>query len=111
MKKTVTLEAIDPIEIYGVGNKILTEFCSYFPHLKVVARGNELILDGKVEVANLIVYADNGSKTKTSLCALQIQTIAITVQFVKTLQSSLGSSQLGCSLSLHGSQLFGSILT
>ena len=47
MKKTITLEAIDPIEIYGVGNKILTEFCSYFPHLKVVARGNELILEGK----------------------------------------------------------------
>ena len=47
MKKTITLEAIDPIEIYGVGNKILTEFCSYFPHLKVVARGNELILDGR----------------------------------------------------------------
>ena len=47
MKKTITLEAIDPIEIYGVGNKILTEFCSYFPHLKVVARGNELILEGR----------------------------------------------------------------
>ncbi len=46
MKKTITLEAIDPIEIYGVGNKILTEFCSFFPHLKVVARGNELILEG-----------------------------------------------------------------
>ena len=46
MKKTITLEAIDPIEIYGVSNKILTEFCSYFPHLKVVARGNELILEG-----------------------------------------------------------------
>ena len=47
MKKTITLEAIDPIEIYGAGNKILTEFCSYFPHLKVVARGNELILEGR----------------------------------------------------------------
>ena len=47
MKKTITLDAIDPIEIYGVGNKILTEFCSYFPHLKVVARGNELILEGR----------------------------------------------------------------
>ena len=47
MKKTITLEAIDPIELYGVGNKILTEFCSYFPHLKVVARGNELILEGR----------------------------------------------------------------
>lgn len=47
MKKSIRLEAIDPIEIYGVGNKILSEFCSYFPHLKVVARGDELILEGK----------------------------------------------------------------
>lgn len=47
MKKSICLEAIDPIEIYGVGNKILSEFCSYFPHLKVVARGDELILEGK----------------------------------------------------------------
>lgn len=47
MKKTITLEAIDPVEIYGAGNHILEEFCSYFPGLKVVARGNELILDGK----------------------------------------------------------------
>ena len=47
MKKTITLEAIDPIEIYGAGNKILSEFCSYFPHLKIVARGNELILEGR----------------------------------------------------------------
>lgn len=47
MKKTIVLEAIDPIEIYGPGNRILEEFCNYFPTLKVVARGNELILDGK----------------------------------------------------------------
>ena len=47
MKKTIALEAMDPIEIFGVGNKILEEFCSYFPGLKVVARGNELIVEGK----------------------------------------------------------------
>ena len=49
MKSTITLEAIDPIELYGAGNKILEEFCSYFPSLKVVARGNQLRLDGKPE--------------------------------------------------------------
>ena len=38
---------MDPIEIFGVGNKILEEFCSYFPGLKVVARGNELTVEGK----------------------------------------------------------------
>ena len=47
MKKTITLEAIDPIEIYGPGNKILNEFCTYFPSLKVVARGDEILLDGQ----------------------------------------------------------------
>ncbi len=47
MKKTITLDTVDPIEIYGAGNRILEEFCSYFPGLKVIARGNELILDGK----------------------------------------------------------------
>ena len=47
MKKTIKLEAIEPIEIYGAGNRILSEFCSYFPHLKVVARGDELILEGQ----------------------------------------------------------------
>ena len=47
MKKTIQLEAMDPVEIFGVGNKILMEFCSYFPHLKVTARGSEIILEGR----------------------------------------------------------------
>jgi len=46
MNSTIKLEAIDPIDIYGPGNRILTEFCAYFPHLKVVARGNEIKLNG-----------------------------------------------------------------
>ena len=46
MRKTIKLEAIDPVEIFGAGNKILEEFCSYYPELKVVARGDEIILDG-----------------------------------------------------------------
>ncbi len=47
MKETIRLEAIDPIEIYGPGNRILEEFCTYFPGLKVVARGDEIILEGR----------------------------------------------------------------
>jgi len=46
VRKTITLDAVDPVEIYGAGNKILSGFCSYFPHLKVVARGSTIILDG-----------------------------------------------------------------
>ena len=47
MRKTIKLEAMDPVEIYGAGNKILEEFCTYFPGLKVVARGTDIILDGR----------------------------------------------------------------
>lgn len=46
MKKTLTLDAIDPIEIYGPANRLLEALCAYFPKLKVVARGNELLLEG-----------------------------------------------------------------
>ena len=48
-KDTIRLEAIDPIEIYGPANKNLEALCSYFPEMKVVARGNEIILEGSAE--------------------------------------------------------------
>lgn len=43
---SIKLEALDPIEIYGPGNRNLEALCSYFPDLKVVARGDEIILEG-----------------------------------------------------------------
>ena len=46
-RQSIKLEAIDPIDIYGPANKNLEALCSYYPELKVVARGNEIILDGK----------------------------------------------------------------
>ena len=47
MKKTIHLESVDPVELYGPGNRILNEFCTYFPGLKVVSRGHDLILEGR----------------------------------------------------------------
>ena len=38
MKKTLTLD--------GPANRLLEALCAYFPKLKVVARGNELLLEG-----------------------------------------------------------------
>ena len=46
-KETIKLESMDPVEIYGPANKNLEALCTYFPELKVVARGNEIILDGQ----------------------------------------------------------------
>lgn len=45
-KETIRLEAIDPIEIYGAANRNLEALCTYFPNLKVAARGNDIHLDG-----------------------------------------------------------------
>ncbi len=46
MKKTVKLENIDPVEIYGAGNRVLEALCGWFPQLRVIARGDEIILEG-----------------------------------------------------------------
>lgn len=52
-RQTITLEAIDPVEIFGAGNRILEALCSYFPELKVTARGTEIILEGKQDDIDL----------------------------------------------------------
>ena len=46
MKKTVKLENIDPVEIYGAGNRVFEALCGWFPQLKATARGDEVFLEG-----------------------------------------------------------------
>lgn len=45
--KEILFEHIDPAEAFGVHNKHLKTLQSHFPNLKIVARGNQLILTGK----------------------------------------------------------------
>ena len=45
-EKTITLEEMDPMEIYGVNNRILDRIKRYFPKLKIVARGSDIYLEG-----------------------------------------------------------------
>ena len=52
-RQTITLEAIDPVEIFGAGNRTLEALCSYFPELKVTARGTEIMLEGKQDDIDL----------------------------------------------------------
>ena len=46
MDKKIILEEIDPIDIYGVNNRIFNLFASHFPQIKAVARGSEINLVG-----------------------------------------------------------------
>lgn len=46
MRKKIKLNSANPVEIFGAGNKILDEFCSYYPGLSVTDKGNEITLEG-----------------------------------------------------------------
>lgn len=46
IEKTIYLEGIDPLNLYGANNVLLNKITSYFPKLKIVGRGHELIIIG-----------------------------------------------------------------
>ena len=47
IEKVVYLEGIDPIDLYGVNNSLYEKIKSFFPKLKLVARGDEIKLMGE----------------------------------------------------------------
>lgn len=52
-ERIIELKEIDPIDIYGVNNKIIERLASYFPKIKVAARGALIHLKGnQAEMAN-----------------------------------------------------------
>jgi phosphate starvation-inducible PhoH-like protein len=48
-EKTIKLDAINPVEIYGVNDSKLTLIKTFFPKLKVIARGNQIKVIGDAE--------------------------------------------------------------
>ena len=49
MEKTIYLEQIDPRTLFGAGNHLFQTLCNHFPKLKVVARGDEIKVQGPEE--------------------------------------------------------------
>jgi phosphate starvation-inducible protein PhoH and related proteins len=49
IEKLIYLEEIDPINLYGVNNLKLEKIKSYFPKLKIIARGHEIKVIGEAE--------------------------------------------------------------
>lgn len=45
-EKKIELTEIDPVEIFGVNDKLINRLANYFPKLKVVSRGNTISLKG-----------------------------------------------------------------
>jgi phosphate starvation-inducible protein PhoH and related proteins len=46
-EQLIYLEGVDPALLYGVNNNLLDKLKSYFPKLKIVARGNEIRVYGE----------------------------------------------------------------
>jgi phosphate starvation-inducible PhoH-like protein len=46
IEKSIYLEGIDPLQLYGANNLLLDKVKSFFPKLKIIARGHEMISIG-----------------------------------------------------------------
>ena len=81
MKKTITLKAVDPVEILGPGNRILNEFCTYYPGVTVSDKGTDIFLDGEQG------QVEDFEKKFQQLIALRNRKLNLTVYDVEDLFS------------------------
>jgi phosphate starvation-inducible PhoH-like protein len=49
IEKSIYLEGIDPVNLYGANNVLLNKIISFFPKIRIVARGHEVIAIGEEE--------------------------------------------------------------
>jgi len=49
-EKTIEIKGINPVELFGINNANLKHIKSFFPKLKIVSRGNLLVLSGDEEI-------------------------------------------------------------
>lgn len=47
MDKQIILEGIDPLEFFGMNNSKINLITSFFPKIKIIARGNSLLIQGE----------------------------------------------------------------
>ncbi len=49
IEKSIYLEGIDPLHLYGANNVLFNKITSYFPKLRIIARGHEILGIGEEE--------------------------------------------------------------
>ncbi len=58
-EKKIELYEIDPVEIFGVNDRLISRLANYYPKLKVVPRGNTISLKGSAkDIANFQANID-----------------------------------------------------
>ena len=53
IEKVIYLEGIEPVNVYGIKNIRLEKLRDFYPKLKIIARGNEIKVQGDENVINL----------------------------------------------------------
>ena len=83
IEKTVYLEGIDPLDLYGINNSMYEKIKSFFPKLRLVARGDEIKVMGELSeiqrfesALNLMIgyHQKYGRLTETDLVAIMDDT-------------------------------------
>ena len=78
-EKIITIEGIDPLELYGVNNNLFEYMAALFPKLKIVARGNDIkVLGTPAEIDDfenklrqlLDIYTKRGRIVKEDIFSL-----------------------------------------
>lgn len=84
-ERRYTLREMDPVEVFGVNDKFIKRMCDFFPNLKVVPRGDTLILKGEAEEADAFLKAVETLVSKRlkkrSLSMADVEVIFETEQF------------------------------
>ncbi len=45
-ERIIVIDEIDPVELYGINNRIIDLFSSHFPKIRITVRGSEILLKG-----------------------------------------------------------------
>ena len=53
IEKVIYLEGIEPVNVYGINNIRLNKLKDYYPKLKIIARGNEVKVQGDENEINV----------------------------------------------------------
>ena len=85
--KIISVSGIDPVELYGVNDRVLEQIRSYFPGLKLIARGEELKVHGEKEEVDFFEQKFN------QLLIMQKRYGRVSDEFVKNImQNGVGIS-------------------
>lgn len=99
-EKIVRVDQVDPIEVYGANNRYLNIIKTYFPALKIIARGDQIKVNG--EESELIRFEDKIAELIAHLNRFNSLSINQVDRIMKDEMTEEPSTKASADLILHG---------